>query len=276
MALALGLAAAIAWGIHDLCARKVAQGIGVFGALVTVLVFGCMLIVPLDLVAGGWPDRSGALWVSLLSGVAFGLASIALYKALSIGPVRLVVRIIGAYPVLSTRWAILSGREITGWQMTAVAVTCVGYVAASADKGEAGGNRRAAILWSIAAGTGFAATFALGQAASSGGGELALLGPTRLATLATILGIALALCAPLWPISGQIVVLALMGALDAGALSAVISAGRAEHPEFVSIGASTFGLLTVVLVAIFLGERLRLQQWVAVVTVLVASGYLGN
>lgn len=278
MAVALGLTAAMAWGIHDLCVRKVSQGIGIFSALLTVLAVGCVLTVPLGLVTGGWPDRSGALWLSLLSGVIFGLAGIALYKAFAIGPVRLVAPIIGAYPVLSIGWAIFSGREITGWQLAAVAVigAGVGYVAASADESEIDDGRRAAVLWSIAAGTGFAATFALGQAAASGGGELALLGPTRLAALVTVLGVALALRRPIWPGSGQVAVLALMGALDAIALSAVISAGGTEFPEFASVGASTFGLLTVVLAAIFLGERLNVRQWVAVVIVFAAIGYLGH
>lgn len=147
MAVALGLTAAMAWAVHDLCVRIVSQGIGIFSALLTVLAVGCVLTVPLSLIAGGWPDRSGAPCLSLLSGVIFGLAGIPLYEAFAIGAVRLVVPIIRAYPVLSIGWAIFSGREITGWQVAAVAVivTGVGYVAASANESETDDGRRAAV-----------------------------------------------------------------------------------------------------------------------------------
>lgn len=66
-----------------------------------------------------------------------------------------------------------------------------------------------------------------------------------------------------------------MGALDAIALSAVTSSGGTEFTELASVGASTFGLLTVVLAAIFLGEWLYVRQWAAVTIVFAAIGYSG-
>jgi len=110
-ALTLGLIAATCWGFHDICVRYVSQRTGILPAFLTVLVVGCLVVIPLAVFAEGlWPTGTGLYW-SLASGVMFGLAGCAHYKAFSIGPVRLVASIIGAYPALSVGWAVLNGRR---------------------------------------------------------------------------------------------------------------------------------------------------------------------
>ena len=58
MSLTLGLIAALAWGIHDLCVRHVSQTTGIFASIVTVLAFGCLLVGPVSLFA--WGEEMGA------------------------------------------------------------------------------------------------------------------------------------------------------------------------------------------------------------------------
>ncbi len=276
MALLLGLTAALAWGIHDLCVRQVSQGTGIFASLLAVLVFGTILVAPVSLWAWDHPRGDMALPLGLASGVLFGLAAIAHYKAFSIGPVRLVAPIIGAYPALSVGWAVYSGTPVSGLQWLAVLtiIAGVGYVARSSDHGDGAGTTGSAILWSVLAGSGFAVTFAVGQAAAAEGGELALLAPTRIAAFVTVLTIALLGRVPIWAGSAQIKVLALMGFLDAIALGSVLSAGSFPNPELASVLAATFGLITVLLAALFLRERMTAAQWAAVMIVFVAIGYL--
>ncbi len=276
MSLLLGLVAALAWGIHDLCVRRVSQSVGIFASIVAVLAFGSVLVLPVSIVH--WGDAMGpnALRLSLVSGVLFGLAGIALYKAFSIGPVRLVAPIIGAYPILSVGWAMVAGAEVTVLQWTAVGMVIagVGYIAASGDTDPAIAGPGPAIVWSVLAGAGFAATFAVGQAATAQGGELALLAPTRLAALATVLIIAVLLRVP-WRAQGQAIwILMAMGALDAVALGCVISSGQLPNPEFASVAAATFGVVTIVLAALFLKEGMTAKQWAAVALVFSAIGYL--
>ncbi|MGB0799908.1 MAG: EamA family transporter, partial [Planktomarina sp.] len=112
MSLALGMIAALAWGIHDLCVRHVSQTTGIFASIVAVLVFGCVLVTPVSLISWGEPMGDDAFMLAILSGVMFGLAAIAHYKAFSIGPVRLVAPIIGAYPILSVAWAVATGAQV--------------------------------------------------------------------------------------------------------------------------------------------------------------------
>ena len=273
---ALGLVAAMAWGLHDLCVRRVSQDGRIYGPILTVLAVGCALAVPASLLGRTAPSGE-ALRAALLSGALFGVAAIAHYRAFGIGPVRLVAPIIGAYPVLSIGLAALRDQPVGALDLAAVGIVIagVGYVAAGTDDGETGGRRMAAILWSVAAGGLWAVTFAVGQHAAALGGELAIQAPTRLAALALVLVVALGRRAPLRPDRRALPVLGLMGLLDATALGAVTTAGALPRPEFASVAASTFGLVTVVLAAIFLREPLTGRQWLAVTLVFAAIAAMG-
>ncbi|REJ66707.1 MAG: EamA/RhaT family transporter, partial [Proteobacteria bacterium] len=219
MSLVLGLLAAISWGIHDLCVRQVSQKTGIFASIVAVLAFGCILVTPISIFHWDGPMAKGSLSLALLSGALFGLAAIAHYKAFSIGPVRLVAPIIGSYPILSVGWAMLTGTPISvlQWMAVGLVIAGVGYVAISDDKEADWQDPKPAILWSIAAGTGFAITFAVGQAAVAHGGEIALMAPTRVAALIGVLAIATILNIN-WRAQNGLSILALMGVLDTIAL----------------------------------------------------------
>lgn len=277
-AILLGLVAAFAWGAHDVCVRYVSQNNGIFASLVWVLGFGLVLVTPVSAVAWQQGAAGGSLELALLSGLFFALGGIALYKAFSIGPVRLVAPVIGAYPILSVGWASLSGTSVSAlqWGMVALIVGGIAVLAQSESEDGAAGGGGTAILWSLLAGVGFAATFAIGHAATATGGELALLAPTRAMAFVAVLAVALVLRAPLRPERRHLPLLALMGALDAIALGSVIGAGRTDRPEFAAVGASTFGVITIVLAALFLGERLKPHQWLVVLVVFAAIGVLGS
>ncbi|MCT4555256.1 MAG: DMT family transporter [Pelagimonas sp.] len=277
LSLGLGMIAALAWGVHDLCVRHVSQNRGIIAPLTGVMVFGAMLVAPVSLSAEIRPDGT-ALRIALAAGVLYGLAGYALYLAFSIGPVRLVAPVIGAYPVLSVAWAGMTGQaaSIDQWLAVLLIIAGVGFVVGRSDESaESKGGRLRAVLWSVAAAAGFAATFATGQAAASGGAEVALLLPTRLAALATVLVLAAVLRQSPIPPLRVVPVLMLMGVLDALALAMVLVAGGVPRPEFASVAASAFGLVTVVLAALVLRERMGAAQWGAVCMVFAAIGYLG-
>ncbi|MDA5558947.1 EamA family transporter [Shimia sp. MMG029] len=277
LSLGLGIVAALAWGVHDLCVRYVSQNAGIIAPLLGVMVFGTLMVAPFSLLAEPQPT-TGAVTLGLVAGVIYGLAGYALYQAFSIGPVRLVAPIIGSYPALSVAWAGVTGQAATLDQWVAVLLIIVGVgfgVGRSDEDGQPQGRRRAAVLWSLAAGVSFATTFAIGQAAASGGAEVALLLPTRLAALGTIIALAVLIGQSVRPGKKTLPVLVLMGALDALALGMIIVAGGVPRPEFASVAASAFGLITVTLAALFLRERMTPAQWGAVGVVFASIAYLG-
>ncbi|MCT4556429.1 MAG: DMT family transporter [Pelagimonas sp.] len=278
LSLGLGIVAAFAWGFHDLCVRHVSQNTGIIAPLTGVMAFGTLMVAPFSLTTAVQPDGA-SLSLALMAGVLYGLAGYALYRAFSIGPVRLVAPIIGAYPVLSVAWAGIAGQpaSLDQWLAVLIIVAGVGFVVGrSDDPKDPQTPRSPAVLWSLAAAMGFAAAFATGQAAAADGAEVALLLPTRIAALITILGLALALRQSPIPAVKLAPILLLMGALDALALGVIILAGGAPNPEFASVAASAFGLITVVLAALFLREGMRRDQWSAVVVVFGAIAYLGG
>lgn len=275
MSLLMGLIAAISWGVHDLCVRYVSQSTGIFASIIAVLAFGCILVAPISFFSWNEPIAQEAFLLSLLSGALFGLAAIAHYKAFSIGPVRLVAPIVGSYPILSVGWAAMTGSSVSvlQWMAVGIVISGVGYVAASGDQDAKMVDPKPAIIWAIAAGVGFAATFYVGQTAVSEGDELALLAPTRFAALIVVLMIAVILRVN-WRAQNGALILALMGVLDTIALGSVVSAGGMKSPEFAAVAASIFGLITVVLATIFLGEQMTKNQFATVAAVFVAIGYL--
>nr|WP_254695097.1 EamA family transporter [Leisingera sp. NJS201] len=87
---------------------------------------------------------------------------------------------------------------------------------------------------------------------------------TRLAAILIILGLALIARMVQLPCRKILPLLCLMGALDAFALGLVIYSGSLPRPEFASVSASLFGLVTVVLAWLLLRESMNRAQWISV------------
>lgn len=74
--------------------------------------------------------------------------------------------------------------------------------------------------------------------------------------------------------NGPWMLLVTMGCLDALALGLVLTAGGLPHPEFASVTASIFGMVTILLAWVFLKERVAPLQWGGVLMVFSGIGYL--
>jgi drug/metabolite transporter (DMT)-like permease len=67
-----------------------------------------------------------------------------------------------------------------------------------------------------------------------------------------------------------------MAFLDAAAQGFVISSGKLEFPVYASISASLFGLVTILLAAFFLKEKIYFKQWIAIFFVFVGLTVLSS
>ena len=273
LSLTFGLVAALCWGLHDFIIRILKQPRGIYASIAAVLFFGCLLQSPVVLLNADFSRISNlALSVSVASGSSFALAGIALYKAFIIGPIKLVAPIVGAYPVFSLIFSTLSGNLPTSIQVGAVIiiVICAGYVAASKEEKESThADKKSAIFWAVLSSFGFASSFALGQYASNLGDQYALLLPNRISALIALILIAKYLNKPIVPDLSEWRIFALMAFLDAVAQGFVISSGKLEFPVYASISASLFGLVTILLAAFFLKEKISFKQWIAILIVFV-------
>ena len=281
LALGLGLTAALIWAVHDLLARKVSQGAALLPIIATVLLSGSLVLAPLALVRGDWTAMTGpAIALSTVYGLTYALAGGALYKAFSLAPVRLVSPVIGAYPMLSLIIAHAQGQPVTPTDWLAVAAIVAGIaivaIAARDDAPEGYAAPPAIALgWAALSALGFATTFALGQEATRQGEELPVMLIGRFVALMAILVLAVILRAPVRPARGQAWLLALMGAFDAVALGLVTAAGALPRAEYASVTSSLFGVLTVLLAAWFLRERVRPVQWLGIAAVFSGIAVLG-
>lgn len=284
LSLTLGLIAALCWGVHDVCVRFAATRCGPATAFLCVLAIGALALVPLMFLPGQDGELSAnSLLLAVISGFCYAIGGYSLYRAFEIGPVRLVAPVVGAYPVLSVLWATVQGTPPSLPQFGAVAaiVAGVGLNAVLSDgheqeSGQDGADRvRRALSWSLAASVGFALTFAFGQAASAGGGGLVLIFVPRITAFAVLLSATMVLDRKAIDLkSAPIGLLLLMGCCDAAALGLVLWSGTLPRPEFAAVAASTFGMITIILAALFLKERMTPPQWGAVALVFSGIGYL--
>jgi drug/metabolite transporter (DMT)-like permease len=282
LALICGLTAACAWAVHDLLVRKIGQGAAILPMMLVVLAAGTVALVLPTLVVADWQAMTGP---SVLSSAGAGLAYVlgmgGLYRAFSLAPVRLVAPILGAFPMISLGFAAMGGKAVS-WVEAAAVLAIVGGIAIVAltgrDEGGHGTETRAgeAIVWSFAGTIGFATTFWLAQDAARQGDEMASIAVTRVVALVVVLAIALALRPPLRSVAGSTGTLAVMGVLDAVAISLVTFSGRLPNPEYAAISSSLFGVLTILLAWRFLKESVLPRQWLGITTVFAGIAVLSS
>jgi len=285
LALGMGLLAALAWGVHDLCVRTVSRRADIPACLAGVFTVGLVLMLPFGvwraIVAdpGGTvtiAERSMSLWSGLGVGVLFALANYALYRAFAAGPVRLVAPITAAYPVVTVGLAALAGQSVSvaSWLAIAVVIVGIALVASGTPAGEAAFSRRVVIGWAAAAAIGYALTFSSGQHLSASGDPFLVLVVTRAVALLTVglfmLGTGGLRLPPrdTWPL------IVLMAAMDVLALGMVFGAGVLPDAAFATVTASMFGVVTIVLARLVFEELLVPRQWFGVLVAFAAIGWL--
>lgn len=275
LAFLLGAVAALGWGTHDLLVRRISPGARVLPQIATVMTVAALVVLPIGLIKGDLSRLTpGAALLAIGSGVAYFAASLALYHAFARAPARLVAPMIGAYPLPALVLAALGGAVIlpSAWVAAGLIVAGVGLVAIFGAEG--GRAEPGALPLALAACLGMATAFALGQKATVALDPYLSPAIARAATA----GAALALL-PLRPAGAhaalrQFPVLAGMGCLDGIALAAVLAAGALPMAVYASVVSSLFGMVTVLLAWVFLGEKVTLKQGLGIGLVFAGLGLL--
>ncbi len=282
LALICGLTAACAWAVHDLLVRKIGQEAPILPMMLAVLAAGTVaLVLPTALVAE-WQLMTGpAYGFSATAGLAYVLGMGGLYRAFSLAPVRIVAPILGSFPMISLGFAAIGGKAVSGIELAAVLAIVSGIaIVALAGRAEDGADHSTrmgeAMLWSVAGTVGFATTFWLAQEGARQGDEMASIAVTRLVALAAVFAIVLAARAPWRAPKGTGRSLAVMGVLDAIAISLVTISGRLPNPEYAAISSSLFGVLTILLAWRILKEAVLPAQWLGIVTVFAGIAALSS
>lgn len=289
LGLALGLGAALMWGLTDVSATFAGRRVGSLRVLAVSQTLGFTLLLAASLALGArTPSDPRIVVTALVVGTAGACAYLSFFTALRIGPLSVVSPITAAYGGLTVVLAVLfRGESLSLGQVVAVAIATVGVVLAGLVFD--GGVRGVSV---VGRGVAFAfvalvlfAVMTVGLAGPIGeAGWLPVLLISRLANVAvSMLLLTLALSregdrlaplleAPEASSRRAFAVAALAGTLDVAGL--VLFGIGLERAETWLVGlASSFGPAVAVLVAVtFLGERLRPSQWAGLVAIAVGLG----
>jgi drug/metabolite transporter (DMT)-like permease len=274
----LGLASAFCWGSADFAARFTSRKVGAYRALFFMQFFGFVLLGVYLKWSGGLSRGVAPGWqpwaMAFAGGVLNVAASLALYHSFEVGTLSIVGPVSSSYPALTVALSLLSGEHLHLVRGIGLAVTLAGVIFASTSftslkvKKAAAGSGESAHLsrgvgWAIAAALGFGVMFwflgyhvlpvvpapvsvwvmrgtaivALGMMAAPGRQSLKL--PSGIVW---------------WGLFAA-------GILDTSAFLANNAGLQLGQVSVVSVLASLYGAVTVLLAWIFLRERLEISQW---------------
>ncbi|MEA2189524.1 MAG: hypothetical protein QOK16_4535 [Solirubrobacteraceae bacterium] len=281
VAIAFALGSAALWGLSDYLGGLKSRSYPVPVVLAAMYLTSLTAMALFVGTRGEAPPETSAVVASLGAGVV-GIAGLtALYRALAIGTMSIVAPIASTGVCIPVLVGLAAGDSPGFVRSLGLALAVVGIVLASRED-DAGpvdlSRQRSSILLAITAGIGFGSYFVLAKIGSSGDVGWALL-LSRVSALPLIGAFAyLALRrAGRRPRGRAILALAGLGLIDLGANVCYNHATTIGELSSVAVGSSLYPVVTVMLAALLLGERVQGVQRVGVIValtgvVLIAAG----
>jgi uncharacterized membrane protein len=292
LAIILGLTGAVCWGGADFAARFASRRVGAYRTLFFMQFFGFIALSIYLKFRGGFFENIAPGWhpwaLAALAGVINMIASLSLYYSFQIGVMSIVAPVSSAYPALTVALAIASGERITALRGVGLAVTLAGVIlaattftpAAASPMNASPVNESAAketahlskgVGWALLAALGFGVLFwFLGFYVVPAVGPTISVWVIRLTSFSVLALVAIparqSLKLPIGSVWWQ---LAAVGFLDTAAFVANNAGLRTGQVSVVSVLASLYGAVTVLLAWIFLREKLERTQWLGIILIFV-------
>jgi drug/metabolite transporter (DMT)-like permease len=281
-AIAVGLLSSLLWGLADFLGGLKSRTYPV--AVVLAMMYLSSLVVMLAFVGarGEGPPAGDHVLAALGAGLV-GIAGLAsFYRARAIGTLSIVAPIAAtgvALPVIVGR---IGGDDPGPIGAAGLALAVVGVVMASREDDEGAadaGQQRLSVVLAIVAGLGFGSYFVLAEYASSAdvGWALVLSRTSAFPLIAAIALVALRRRDATRPGPAALTALAAIGLLDLGANYCFNYASTIGELSSVAVTSSLYPVTTVMLAAVWLGERVQGVQRFGVVialtgVVMIAAG----
>ncbi len=279
--LILGLAAAVGWGVADFLARYTTRDAGAYRSLFFMQLFGLVPLSAICLADGlGQALRAPATawdWAAI-GGVLSAGAILALYRSFETGTLAVVAPISSGYPALTALLAIGSGERVSAahWAGIALVLAGVALTVGAAGNGQVEPearqtNPRAGVGWALVAALGFGVMFwLLGFHVVPALGAVTSVWVVRVFATGTLAVVA-------WP-TGQSLrlprkgvswMLLAIAVLDVVAYVANNFGLEFRHVSIVTVLASLYAAVTVLLAAVVLREKLNGKQWLGIALIFV-------
>jgi drug/metabolite transporter (DMT)-like permease len=265
IAVLAALGCSLTYGVSNYMAGLQSRRSALFAVVFLSQLAALVVALPLALLSGEpFPDGPG-LPYGLAAGVGQAIALGAFYRALAIGTVSIVAPIGAVGVVLPVLAGFASGDSVAAAQVAGMGL-CVAGIAVAARRPESpesarrGAGGRSVALALVAA-TSFGLQF-IAFAESSADGVLWPIALARAASVTVLVAAVLAVRPSLVTAPGTLPLIALVGVLNHVASGLfVLAAGQEGAPlSVVSVLASLYPAVTVVLALALLGERLARWQ----------------
>jgi drug/metabolite transporter (DMT)-like permease len=268
----LGLCAALIFALSDLQLSRISNVVRAPVVLAWALGVGSLLLLPVALLTGGFPERASLDYgAAALAGVFYVAGLGAFLVALSRGQLSVVAPIAALEGGIAASLAILLGETVTAVIGAGLLFALLGGVLTAS---EPGARSAAGVEFALLAAAAIAVTFVLfGVADSLPAPTAALI--SRVCGLAVALPVALSSGGLAVPREARARVFAI-GVLEATAFVA-IAAAVARGPVAIAAMAAAQGATMAVLLGLFvLGERLHRRQKVGLVFTIAAVTILAG
>ncbi len=278
MGIALGLGAALFWGLADYSAAIASRRVG---TLPVVLGFHLLATALLAIAVVSTGALSDVTWGHVLAFVGIGVLGAAsyltFYRALSIGPISIVSPVVSGYAAVTVILAvIILGERLSTGALVAVLITMFGVLLASTDLGQIRGGERATLGIALAVVTMIligAYLFWIAYYTD----ELGWLTPIflgRAFSTVFILGVAVRGGEWRFPFRapGLLASIALIAVLDTGGYVFFNFGIRHDDTSVVATASAPYAVVPIVMGVLLLRERPATSQWTGIA--LVISGLL--
>ncbi len=257
LAAALALAAAVSWGIGDFLGGLKSRALRPVAVLIVAQPIGGALRGLWVALRGQGPPGTAVLWACLAS--VFGTTGlIAFYRGMAAGALSIVAPIAGAGAAIPVIWGLARGDHPSSYQELGFAAALIGIVLASFERRPAAARIAAGVGWAAIAMLAFGGYYIPMHAASQGDFLWAAF-VFRL-TSTTLIAAAWLVLRPLGARRADLPVLASIGVLDTGGNVFFSAASARGLVSVVSILASLYPVVTVLLARAVLAERVHRSQ----------------
>ena len=275
VAVALGLAASVSWGVADFLGGLKSRQLHVVTVLVLSQVVGMLLVGLLVAARGDGPPDAHFLVYGALAGLSGLIGLAAFYRGMAVGAMAVVAPISATGAAIPVVVGVATGDRPSAIQGAGLLLALGGVVLASRERGTAGARLAAGTGLALAAAAGFGGFF-VGMDAASDGGVLWALLAARAFDVALLVGVALVL-RPGLSLSGRDTRdIAAVGLFDVAANALFALASTEGLVSLVAVLASLYPVVTIFLARAVLGERVRTSQGVGVALALVGVGAIAG
>ncbi len=264
---AFALTASLAWGLGDFLGGLKSRALPALAVMAVSQPFGLVVLAAAVVVRGSRPDGFEVAWAALAA--LFGTVGlVAFYRGMAAGAMSVVAPIAAVAAGVPIAWGVVSGDTLGGLQGIGVAAALGGSVMTSLERRGEQTRVAAGAGWAVLAMLGFGGYFVPMHAAAAHDWlwPAFVFRCTSVALVWATVSVRGDLPRRLRP---HLPVLVAVGLLDTGGI-AVFSAAASSHGllSIVSVLASLYPVVTVLLARFLLGERVQRAQSLGVVVTL--------